>query len=117
MLAGIRLQQLAKVGTTRTQDDLVGGKGPLLAGNRHIDKVLLVPQMPEGRQYRRLEVIPFECILLLFGWCRRKRPMLVLLFALLLLLVHFPFPFPIALTLSLFPVFPLLLVRHRSRRR
>lgn len=90
MLAGIRLQQLAKVGTTRTQDDLVGGERSLLAGNRHIDKVLLVPQVPKGRQDGGLEVVPFECILLLFGGRRRERPMLVLslvLFSLMLLLL------------------------------
>lgn len=42
MLAGIGLEQLAEVGTAGAEDDLVGGKGAFIAGERHIDEVLLI---------------------------------------------------------------------------
>lgn len=44
---------------------------PRLARDRHIDKVLLVAQVPKRGQYRRLEVVPLEGVLLLLG--RRRR--------------------------------------------
>lgn len=65
MLAGIGLEQFAEVGAAGAEDDLVGGKGALVTGERHIDEVLLVPQMAERVEYRGLEVVPFECVMLL----------------------------------------------------
>lgn len=46
---------------------LVCGERSRIAGNGHVDKVLLVAQMPERGQDRRLEVVPLEGVLLLRG--------------------------------------------------
>jgi len=65
VLAGIGLEQPAEVGAAGAQDDLVGGEGALVAGQRHVHEVLLVPQVPEGAEDRALEVVPLEGVVLL----------------------------------------------------
>lgn len=70
MLAGIRLQQFPEVGAARAQHDLVCGKRPLVTGEGHVNKVLLLAQVTERGEDRGLEVVPFESVLLLG---RRRR--------------------------------------------
>lgn len=70
MFAGVRLQQFAEVRTARTQHDLVGGEGALVAGQSHVHKVLLLAQVAERGEDRGLEVVPFQRVLLLG---RRRR--------------------------------------------
>lgn len=65
MLAGIGLEQPPEVGTAGTQHHLVGGEGALVAGQGHVHEVLLVPQVAERAEYRGLEVVPFQSIVLL----------------------------------------------------
>lgn len=70
MFAGVGLQQFPEVGTAGGEHDLVRGERPLIAGERHVHKVLLLAQMPEGAEDRGLEVVPLERVLLLG---RRRR--------------------------------------------
>lgn len=77
MLARVGLEQPPEIGAARAQHDLVRREGAPIARQRHIDEVLLVPEMPEGRQDRRVEVVPSQRVLLLWGgvaphWAKRR---------------------------------------------
>lgn len=70
MFAGIRLEQLPEVGAAGTEHDLMRGEAPLVAGQGHVHKVLLLAQVAERGEDRGLKVVPLERVLL-FG--RRGR--------------------------------------------
>lgn len=73
------LEQVSEVGTAGREDHLVGGEGFAIAGQRHVHEILLIPQVAERGQDRRLEVVPAQAVQLL-----------LLLQILLLLLLHGP---------------------------
>ena len=43
----------------------MSGEAAAVAGERHVDKVLLVAQVPEAAEDARVEVVPAEGVLLL----------------------------------------------------
>ena len=49
---------MSEVRTAGGEDHLVGGERLAVAGQSHVDEVLLVPQMTEAGQDRRLEIVP-----------------------------------------------------------
>lgn len=79
MLARVGLEQPPEVGAAGREHDLVGGEGAPVAGERHVDEVLLVPEVPERGQNRGVEVVPPQRVLLLGGgggvaphWAQRR---------------------------------------------
>lgn len=67
MLARVGLEEAPEVGAARGQDDLVGGEGAAVAGQRDVHEVLFVPEVPERGEYGRVEVVPAQRVLLLGG--------------------------------------------------
>lgn len=70
MLAGIGFEKFPEVGTAGGEDDLVGGEAAAVAGEGDVDEVLLVPEMPKGREDAGVEVVPAQRVLLLRVYVR-----------------------------------------------
>lgn len=64
MLAGILQQQLLEVGRARGENDFVALEHLVLAGERHIDKMLGGEQLREGILQIRLVAVPAHAKLL-----------------------------------------------------
>lgn len=76
MLAGISFEQSPKIRTACRQYHLVCCKRASIACESNIHKILLIFQMSKWRQYRSVEVVPPQRILLLWGgvaphWAKR----------------------------------------------
>lgn len=76
MLTGVRLEQSPEIGTARGQYHLVCGERAPIAGQGDVHEVLLILQMPKRGQYARVEIVPSQRVLLLWGgvaphWAKR----------------------------------------------
>lgn len=60
MLTWVRLEQGPEVRAAGREDDFVGREGAAVAGQRDVDEVLLIAEVPKGGEDARVVIVPAQ---------------------------------------------------------